>query len=52
MSTLTRCDTCGRSVDAVQVWFHPGTGQAACETCHARAHDRHAQLTALRGEYR
>jgi recombinational DNA repair protein (RecF pathway) len=52
VSALTRCSSCGRAVDAVEVWFHPGTGDATCNDCHEAVRSRHARLTALRGEFR
>lgn len=43
------CSDCGRPVDAVDAWFHPGTGDTVCDSCHAAAHARHATLTAPGG---
>ncbi|WP_158564216.1 hypothetical protein [Jiangella anatolica] len=48
-SAMVACSVCGRLVEAVKAWFHPGTGDTVCDSCHATAHARHAELTALEG---
>ncbi|WP_157574397.1 hypothetical protein [Jiangella muralis] len=49
LAVVVACSGCGRLVAAIKAWFHPGTGDTVCDSCHAAAHARHAALTAVEG---